>query len=124
MKDDAYKIDDFEEYLSQLNDYKKERIQIVNPERLCELQTAFDILKIIAKGKNIDISYKLNQDREYPFNSVSSVIVTGNIIEISSCGWFSKVSKLASNICVAPMANGKVEYILTFHNSMLTLDEK
>ena len=96
----------------------------MNPKQLGKLQVAYDILKIITKGTGINIDYRLNQEKKYPFNTVSSISVTGKIIEISSCEWFSKVSKLASNISFYPLTNGKIEYILTFHNSVITFDAK
>ena len=76
------------------------------------------------KGTGINVDYRLNQEKSYPFNTVSSISVTGKIIEFSSCEWLSKVSKLASNISFYPLTNGKIEYILTFHNSVITYSAK
>lgn len=111
---------EYKDFLKQNPDY----VHIMNPKQLGKLQVAYDILKIITKGTGINIDYRLNQEKKYPFNTVSSISVTGKIIEISSCEWFSKVSKLASNISFYPLTNGKIEYILTFHNSVITFDAK
>lgn len=111
---------EYKDFFKQNPDY----VHIMNPKQLGKLQVAYDILKIITKGTGINIDYRLNQEKKYPFNTVSSISVTGKIIEISSCEWFSKVSKLASNISFYPLTNGKIEYILTFHNSVITFDAK
>lgn len=123
---------DYSDFLDEENskEYKRffeqtpEHIQMINPDQLNKLQVAYDILKIITKGTGINIDYRLNQSKNYPFNCVSSITITGRLIEISSCEWFTKVSQLANNISVFPLTNGQVEYTLTFHKSMITLGTK
>ena len=117
---DVENAEEYKDFLKQNPDY----VHMMNPKQLGRLQVAYDILKIITKGTGINVDYRLNQEKSYPFNTVSSISVTGKIIEFSSCEWLSKVSKLASNISFYPLTNGKIEYILTFHNSVITYSAK
>ena len=97
-------------------------VQMANYEKLNEIQKYFMILQKICSD-DVQISFKSNLDKIYPFNDISTIIVSGKFIEFQRCDWLSAISKLADNISVTPYLDGTVDYCLTFYNTLLTVYE-
>lgn len=85
---------------------------VVIPERVKQIESAYKTMRLIAKGKNVDITYELNA----PYTSMGSVSVTGKEVVITNPALFAKVAEMASNFEVYPKTNGTVQMDFTFHN--------
>lgn len=96
------------------------QIQLVDFEKLRNLQVAYKILKAYVNDV-AEVTYRLNHTKVYPFNTLASIIVVGNPIVFLDCERLLIASKLADNISFYPLDNGDVEFILTFNGSMMTL---
>lgn len=82
------------------------------PEKVKQIETAYKAMRLITKGKNVDITYELNA----PYTSMGSVSVVGKEIVITNPALFAKVAAMASNFEVYPKTNGTVQMNFTFHN--------
>lgn len=82
------------------------------PEKVKQIETAYKAMRLITKGKNVDIIYELNA----PYTSMGSVSVVGKEIVITNPALFAKVAAMASNFEVYPKTNGTVQMNFTFHN--------
>lgn len=85
---------------------------VVIPERVKLVEAVYRTMRLIAKGRNVDITYELNA----PYTSMGSVSVVGKEIIITNPTLFAKVAVLASNFEVYPKTNGTVQMNFTFHN--------
>lgn len=85
---------------------------VIIPERAKQIETAYKSLLLIAKGKNVDVTYEMNA----PYTSVGSVSITGREIIITNPVLFAKVAEMASNFEIYPKTNGTVQMNFTFHN--------
>lgn len=85
---------------------------VVIPEKVNQVEAAYKAMRLIAKGKNVDITYELNA----PYTSMGSVSVAGREIVITNPTLFAKVAEMASNFEVYPKTNGMVQMNFTFHN--------
>lgn len=96
------------------NDVSKDEsgTSVVIPERVKQIESAYKTMRLIAKGKNVDITYELNA----PYTSMGSVSVTGKEVVITNPALFAKVAEMASNFEVYPKTNGTVQMDFTFHN--------
>ena len=103
-----------------MQDQNIKQIQIVDFDKLSNLQLAYKILKAYANDE-AEVTYRLNHTKVYPFNTVASITVSGNRIVFLDCERLLIASKLADNISFYPLDNGDVEFILTFNGSMMTL---
>ena len=111
-------IGDAERQLDDLLDAVGKRIeeedrqtQIINLPRVKQLEFAFEALKILLKDQDVSITTKLNE----PFKSMGSVSVEGKTLIFSRTEWFNRIAKVASNIEVYPLTNGKLRMTFTFH---------
>lgn len=82
------------------------------PERVKRVEVAYKALRLIAKGKDVDVTYELNA----PYTSMGSVSIVGKEVIITNPVLFAKVAEMASNFEVYPKTNGTVEMNFTFHN--------
>lgn len=82
------------------------------PERVKRVEVAYKALRLIAKGKDVDVTYELNA----PYTSMGSVSIVGKEVIITNPALFAKVAEMASNFEVYPKTNGTVEMNFTFHN--------
>lgn len=82
------------------------------PERVRRVEVAYKALRLIAKGKDVDVTYELNA----PYTSMGSVSIVGKEVIITNPALFAKVAEMASNFEVYPKTNGTVEMNFTFHN--------
>lgn len=96
------------------NDVSKDEdgTSVIIPERVEYVETAYKALRFIAKGKNVDVTYELNE----PYTSMGSVTVVGKEVIITNPVLFAKVASMASNFEVYPKTNGTVQMNFTFHN--------
>lgn len=96
------------------NDVSKDEdgTSVIIPERVEHVETAYKALRFIAKGKNVDVTYELNE----PYTSMGSVTVVGKEVIITNPVLFAKVASMASNFEVYPKTNGTVQMNFTFHN--------
>lgn len=85
---------------------------VIIPERAKQIETAYKSLLLIAKGKNVDVTYEMNA----PYTSMGSVSITGREIIITNPVLFAKVAEMASNFEIYPKTNGTVQMNFTFHN--------
>lgn len=85
---------------------------VIIPERAKQIETAYKSLLLIAKGKNVDVTYEMNA----PYTSIGSVSITGREIIITNPVLFAKVAEMASNFEIYPKTNGTVQMSFTFHN--------
>lgn len=85
---------------------------VIIPERAKQIETAYKSLLLIAKGKNVDVTYEMNT----PYTSMGSVSITGREIIITNPVLFAKVAEMASNFEIYPKTNGTVQMNFTFHN--------
>lgn len=85
---------------------------VIIPERAKQIETAYKSLLLIAKGKNVDVTYEMNA----PYTSMGSVSITGREIIITNPVLFAKVAEMASNFEIYPKINGTVQMNFTFHN--------
>lgn len=85
---------------------------VIIPERARQIETAYKSLLLIAKGKNVDVTYEMNA----PYTSMGSVSITGREIIITNPVLFAKVAEMASNFEIYPKTNGTVQMNFTFHN--------
>lgn len=85
---------------------------VIIPERAKQIETAYKSLLLIAKGKNVDVTYEMNA----PYTSMGSVSITGREIIITNPVLFAKVAEMASNFEIYPKTNGMVQMNFTFHN--------
>lgn len=82
------------------------------PERVKRVEVAYKALRLIAKGKDVYVTYELNA----PYTSMGSVSIVGKEVIITNPALFAKVAEMASNFEVYPKTNGTVEMNFTFHN--------
>lgn len=96
------------------NDVSKDEAgtSVIIPERVKQVETAYKALRLIAKGKNVDVTYELNE----PYTSMGSVTVVGKEVIITNPVLLAKVASMASNFEVYPKTNGTVQMNFTFHN--------
>lgn len=96
------------------NDVSKDEAgtSVIIPERVKQVETAYKTLRLIAKGKNVDVTYELNE----PYTSMGSVTVIGKEVIITNPVLLAKVASMASNFEVYPKTNGTVQMNFTFHN--------
>lgn len=96
------------------NDVSKDEAgtSVIIPERVKQVETAYKTLRLIAKGKNVDVTYELNE----PYTSMGSVTVVGKEVIITNPVLLAKVASMASNFEVYPKTNGTVQMNFTFHN--------
>lgn len=96
------------------NDVSKDEAgtSVIIPERVKQVETAYKALRLIAKGKNVDVTYELNE----PYTSMGSVTVVGKEVIITNPMLLAKVASMASNFEVYPKTNGTVQMNFTFHN--------
>lgn len=96
------------------NDVSKDEAgtSVIIPERVKQVETAYKALRLIAKGKNVDVAYELNE----PYTSMGSVTVVGKEVIITNPVLLAKVASMASNFEVYPKTNGTVQMNFTFHN--------
>lgn len=87
-------------------------ISVTVPERVKQVEAAYKAMRLIAKGKNVDITYELNT----PYTSMGSVSVVGKEIVITNPALFAKIAAMASNFEVYPKTDGTVQMNFTFHN--------
>lgn len=85
---------------------------VIVPERVKQIETAYKSLRLIAEGKNVDVTYEMNA----PYTSMGSVSVTGREIIITNPALFARVAEMASNFEIYPKTNGTVQMNFTFHN--------
>lgn len=85
---------------------------VIIPERAKQIETVYKSLLLIAKGKNVDVTYEMNA----PYTSMGSVSITGREIIITNPVLFAKVAEMASNFEIYPKTNGTVQMNFTFHN--------
>lgn len=103
-----------------MNEQKIKRIQMVDIDKISNVYLAYKILKNYANDE-AEVTYRLNHTKDYPFNTIASISVVGNPIIFFDCEWLLTAAKLADNISIYSLDNGEVEFILTFHGSMMTL---
>lgn len=96
------------------NDISKDEAgaSVIIPERVRQVKAAYKALRLIAKGKNVDVTYELNE----PYTSMGSVTVVGKEVIITNPVLLAKVASMASNFEVYPKTNGTVQMNFTFHN--------
>ena len=99
-------------------------IQMVNPEMMSKISRSLVELKRYAENKELDVSFNLNHEDVYPFNTISSVTIRGREMAFDDCDWLIEISKLSTNISVTPFLDGTFDYCLTFHKSMITINKE
>ena len=98
-------------------------IQIANPNKIARVKISYEELQKLTKDKGVIVSYNMNQEDAYPFNTIGSVSIRTKKLKLNDCRWFSEVSKLANNIAVTPYLDGTFEYCLTFIETLITISD-
>lgn len=89
------------------------------PEKVKQVETAYKIMQLIAKGKDLNVTYELNT----PYVSMGAVSVVGKEIVIADQALFVKVAEMASNFEIYPKTDGTVQMNFTFHNLTRRVEE-
>lgn len=119
IKDDEFKdFDKLVKKFSELYEAQKDKPSVVNQLRLRQMEFVYSVLKKISKGKNARISYKLYE----PFESMGSITIEGESIEICNPEWFARAVEFASNIEVYPLEKKAVRMTFTFHGLSKHID--
>lgn len=87
-------------------------ISVMNPKRLKQIEFVYKTMKYIVKGKELKVSYELNQ----PYTSMGSVSIVGKEIRVTNPALFLRASGFASNLEIYPKTDGTVQMDFTFHN--------
>lgn len=106
------------DYLTELIRKDEGRVAALNVERMQQLQLAYDIFKKIVIGEDVSVSYQTNK----PFPSMGSISVEADLLALSDPELFHVVAKLANNMEVYPLTDGKVRMTFTFHGLTMPLE--
>lgn len=110
--------DDFIDQLAKLVQEDESRTSMVNVDRMQQLKLAYKIFKKTMIGENVDISYQVNK----PFPSMGNISVEADLLAISNPKMFHMIAKLANNVEVYPLTNGRVRMCFTFHGLVKPLE--
>lgn len=89
----------------------EEKPTVLSPGKYRQVEFVYKCMQYLMSGTNAEVSYKLFE----PVKTMASVCVESDVIEIQDMRWFSRASKMASNVEVYPLTNGKVRMEFTFH---------
>lgn len=110
--------DDFIDQLAKLVQEDESRTSMVNVDRMQQLKLAYEIFKKTMIGENVDISYQVNK----PFPSMGNISVEADLLAISNPRMFHMIAKLANNVEIYPLTNGRVRMCFTFHGLVKPLE--
>lgn len=87
-------------------------VHISIPEKIEQVETAFEAIKYAVSGRNVKVTCELNT----PYPSMGAVSVTGRGIRVIDPALFSKVAEMSANFEVYPKTDNTVQMNFTFHN--------
>lgn len=86
-------------------------VSVTVPEKVLLVRDVFNILKRIVRGRNVNITYDLNE----PYASMGAVTIVGEEILVEDPAVFAHTAAAASNFEVYPKTDGTVQMNFTFH---------
>lgn len=84
---------------------------VVDPEKVEAFAEVYRTVSTVAKGQGVRMEYAIGK----PFPSMGYVSLTGKDIEVTDPALFAKAARLASNVEVYTLNNGKTKIDFTFH---------
>ena len=84
---------------------------VVDPERVKEFTELYRTVRNVTKGCGVKVEYEIGK----PFPSMGYVSLIGKSVEVTDPALFAKAARLASNIEVYTLTNGKTKIDFTFH---------
>ncbi len=84
---------------------------ILEPLRLQRMNFSYKVLKDIAAGNGLTVSYK----RHEPFQSMGSICIEGEDLIFTHCRQLARAIGFADNVDIFHLTNGRTRLVLTFH---------
>ena len=86
-------------------------VSVQNTPQVCNLLSVYNELKKIISGKNVKITYKLNE----PFNFMGYIRITGESLVIKNTEKLNTLMRIAANVDVYPLTNGNLQFDFGFY---------
>ena len=84
---------------------------VINPVKVYQLKFVHAVMKYLTKGTGAKVTYDLHK----PFRSMGNVSVEAKNLAVRNATWFNKAARLANNMEIYPLTNGKFRMTFTFH---------
>ena len=110
--------EELEKALFELIENDDAKTTVLNGMKYQQIQFTYSVLKYLAKGTDMEISYKLHE----PFKTMGSVSVEGKLLEFDKPEWFARAAEFANNTEVYPLAKNRVRMTMTFHGLTAPID--
>lgn len=114
-------MNQYEEYRNELDELidcigqwileDEQQPSTLKPLRLQMMNFSYRVLKHIAEENGITVSYELHK----PFQSMGSICLEGKDLVFLQCKQLSRAISFANNVDIFPLTNGKIRFVLTFH---------
>lgn len=104
-------IESMLDYFKELKENAEERVELVNINRMQQMQFAYRVIKHITADKSVKVSYKLHE----PSKTMGSIRIEGRSVLFDSPLWFSRIAEFATNTEIYPLEKDKVRVTFTFY---------
>ena len=100
----------FEKEIAELVAKDESGVSVANPERFHLFRTAFEMVRSCFEGEDVKVDFRMNE----PYPSSSYIFIEGKNVTTKDAGTLMRAMRMASNIDIYPMTNGKVHIDLGF----------
>lgn len=109
-------VSDGEKWFDELIEWAKTHpegpaVSVSNPERVLQVNIAYDALKKALKGRNLKITKKMNK----PFKNMAAISIEGKSIEFPHGEYIRWIIERTDNIEVYPLTTGNLRMTFTFY---------
>lgn len=104
--------DDAIDSIAKLLDEIDKNPAVINPRRIHDMKSAFDIVDKTFASSSVKISYKVNE----PFKNMGSITLEGKNILFNDPKVFLEIATLANNVDIYPLVNGKIRMSFGFND--------
>lgn len=106
------------EEVAQAIQTEEQGIIFTNPRKMKDLMVVYKLMKHIASGKRLKITYEINK----PYKTMAFVSIVGKDLKFSHPQWFVMATKIASNVDIFPRVDGTVQIDFTFNGFANPID--
>lgn len=106
------------EEVAQAIQTEEQGIIFTNPRKMKDLMVVYKLMKHIASGKRLKITYEINK----PYKTMAFVSIVGKDLKFSHPQWFVMATKIASNVDIFPRVDGTVQIDFTFNGFANRID--